>query len=174
MHVLLRADSFILTGLKDLPEDLQKWVLEEEKPEIIRYELKLDRNSYSQGEFEFIMEYNSKILEELLRRFLPKEVSTNVKSETLHDLKVLELDENQMKHKKIIAKIVLDVIISLKPQLNHIIIALKKSENLSKTILLRKQSIYDEKSEWDKYFLDFEYEHLLGEESLKKTIVSKI
>lgn len=101
-------------------------------------------------------------------------MSTNVKSETLHDLKVLELDENQMKHKKIIAKIVLDVIISLKPQLNHIIIALKKSENLSKTILLRKQSIYDEKSEWDKYFLDFEYEHLLGEESLKKTIVSKI
>ena len=123
MHVLLRADSFILTGLKDLPEDLQKWVLEEEKPEIIRYELKLDRNSYSQGEFEFIMEYNSKILEELLRRFLPKEVSTNVKSETLHDLKVLELDENQMKHKKIIAKIVLDVIItSLTPQLKHTII----------------------------------------------------
>ena len=54
---------------------------------------------------------------------MPKEVSTNVKSETLHDLKVLELDENQMKHKKIIAKIVLDVIItSLTPQLKHTII----------------------------------------------------
>jgi len=119
-------------NLEELPENVKKWIMDEEKPEILDYTLHVDYDSYSQ--------------EQLLKKFLPEGVNPVIKMNNIGEVKILDLDENQMKYKDQIAKIILD-----------------KSSTHTKTILLKREKVEDEKENTVSHFAEHHYELLSGQ-----------
>ena len=77
-----------------LPEELQQWILKEEKAHVLSWDLTL--------------EYNDMKLIDLLAEVLPKGLSKEFKIDTINQYKILQLTEQQVEYRKVISELLLE------------------------------------------------------------------